>query len=69
MKKSKLVDAKRCVIMPTLKEWYKDPKIARLLLTLNPSLIFNVDETHITLRKSSPGKVLSKNRQQPSACG
>jgi len=65
MKKPKLVDAKRCAIMPILEDWYGDPELAKFLPALNPKLFFNMDETQITLKRSSPGKAVTVDKVQP----
>ena len=58
MQKPKLVEAKRCVISKTLIIWYADKFIAAVLLSANPKLIFNGDETQVSV-KGGYGRVLS----------
>jgi len=62
----KLVEAERCAIYPTLKLWYENNDIRRVISTAHPALVFNADETQISVRGGSPGKVLCKPGERPS---
>jgi len=68
MRVPKLIEAKRCVIFDTLKLFYEDPVLRDTLSdkNLKPGLVFNADETQISLRAGGSLQVLGKGKDQPS---
>ena len=55
MNNPKVLNSKRCVSFQTLKRWYDDKDVVRVLSDVHPALLFNADETEINRKGSSPG--------------
>jgi len=64
--KPKVVEAKRCVVMPTIKKWYKDGKVIRALKSVRPRFLYNGDETSITTRAGKPEQCLGRSGFRPT---
>jgi len=42
------IDLQRCTMYDSMEKWFKDFDVKGVLITVNPLLFLNVDETHNT---------------------
>ena len=65
MTRPKNLDIKRCVAYKTLKDWYSNEQVQKLLTTVDPRLLFNADETDLNRKGSGPRWVAAQGSKQP----
>ena len=53
-----MIDLKRCCILKRLQEWFSDAELQRILLEIDPLLLFNGDETEIARKAAKHEKVV-----------
>ena len=59
MVKPATIDVARCAVLDRMLEWFKKAEVEESLTSVDSKLLFDADETQITLEEKSPKKVLS----------
>ena len=59
-------DLEKCVIYDKVESWFNHPHVRKTLTSVNPLLLFNADETQITLSKRALKKVLWRKNGKKS---
>ena len=56
------VDLQRCAIFDRMVDWFEDAEVEHTLTSVDKMLLFNGDETYLTLNEKKPNKILWRRK-------